>query len=566
MVVSAYDEAGTLRSAATTDSSGGYSMTLPAGAYRVLAYDPAGAYATAFDGQADSYDSSLPVVVPGSGTVRIDFALVRGGTIRGQVTGGQSRTPLAAAVVEAYNLSGTRRGFASTAADGTYSLVVPPGAYKVLTYDPLGVFATRFHRDVSTFAEATPVGVTAEGSETVNFQLERAATVRGIITEAGTQTPLAGVRIYAYTPGGLESASTRSDPDGAFKLVLTPGEHRFAVADPLRVFATMFFDGSASFQSATTVALKAGELRNDLRVTLPRAAIIAGRVTEAASGTGLGNLAVAAYNPDGSLHVSTVTEADGRYSLAVAPNAYRIAAFDPAYAYATEFHPAESDFDSATAIHTVAGQQVTGIDLTLPRAGRVIGRAKTAGNLPVEGITIAAYDAAARREASATTAANGTYSLAVAPGLYRLLAYDSAMRYAHAYAAGAASYDEAVPMDIAVDATVSVDFTVRTGIPVHGTVVDPSARPISGVEIRALDLAGNRVATTTSRNGTFALTLSPATYKFAAVDPTGRRAITFYDRAGDLAGATAVTVSEGSVPPPITIVVEAIVRRRAIRH
>src|SRR5688572_30538662 len=110
MVVAAYDPAGNLAGTAITDATGLYVLSLPAGQYRLLAYDPAGVYATMFDANAESFETSPVTTLGAVDTVRRDFSLVAGGTVSGSVavTGG---APLADAVVEAYNLSGTRRGF-----------------------------------------------------------------------------------------------------------------------------------------------------------------------------------------------------------------------------------------------------------------------------------------------------------------------------------------------------------------------------------------------------------------------------------------------------------------------
>src|SRR5688572_4591499 len=59
MVVAAYDAAGNLRGTATTDATGFYQLLqLPVGDYRFLAYDPLGVYATRFDANAESFETS----------------------------------------------------------------------------------------------------------------------------------------------------------------------------------------------------------------------------------------------------------------------------------------------------------------------------------------------------------------------------------------------------------------------------------------------------------------------------------------------------------------------------
>ena len=137
IVVDAYDPAGTLRGSGTTDQSGTYILALPAGSYRVLAWDRLGVWATMFDGNAESFDTTPLTVIGENDVTRRDFALVGGGTVAGSVVRANG-SPAAGAVVEVYNLSGTRRAFASTNSQGNYSIVLPPGQYKLIAYDPNG--------------------------------------------------------------------------------------------------------------------------------------------------------------------------------------------------------------------------------------------------------------------------------------------------------------------------------------------------------------------------------------------------------------------------------------------
>src|SRR4051794_28663222 len=56
MVVSIYTSAGTLQVNTTTDSGGRYQATLSPGGYRVVAFDPTGAYAAQFANDAPSFE------------------------------------------------------------------------------------------------------------------------------------------------------------------------------------------------------------------------------------------------------------------------------------------------------------------------------------------------------------------------------------------------------------------------------------------------------------------------------------------------------------------------------
>lgn len=539
MVVAAYDAAGVLRGTATTDATGLYVLSINPGDYRLLAYDPAGVYATAFDDDAESFETSPLRNIRSSGAT-IGFALVKGGYITGSARPGS--------VVEAYNLSGTRRGFTTADASGRFTLVLPPRDYKLVAYDPDGVYAASFWQNARAFADATPVRV-RRGLTVANvaFTLVSAARVSGTAVDASTLAPLASILVYAYTPAGSLVATATTDVAGAFVFSLPPGTYRFVAADPARAFATAFYDGSRSFERAEIVTVISNEQRPGVQLRLERAVLISGRVNAA-------GLTVAAYNLDGTLHTSTTSDGSGNYTLVVAPGQYRIAVSDPQLVYAVQFFGGTS-FRTATTVDAISN--VAGIDVTAPRAGRVSGIVRTANGLPLAGIQVAAYDSAGLLAGVATTDAAGRYALALAPGSYRLLAFDAALTYVTAYAGGATSYEATIPIIVHADGSVIADFSLHTGLRVTGQVASRGGLALTGIEIFALDASGNRVAAATSNEGTFAIVLRPGTYRFAAVDPAGRYHATV---------SGSVTVSEGQVPLVTLVLESAVSRRRSVRH
>lgn len=549
MTVSAYDASGALRGTTTTDASGQYTLTLPAGSYRVLAYDNSGTYATVFYGNAESFETSAFVQATETAIVTANFALPRGGTVGGVVLA--SGAPLANAIVEAYNLSGTRRAFTTTNASGQYSLVLPAGDYKIFAYDANGVFAGEFAGNVRAFSDAAPVRVNPPASTDASFVLERAARVTGSVVDADTRAPLAGKLVYAYTAAGSLVATTTTDASGAFRFHIGPGQYRFVAGDPERLYAPAFYATSGSFEQSDVVTLAAGEQRSNVTLAATRGAVVSGRISGGAG------LLVAAYNVDGTLHTTARANEAGEYALVVAPGEYKLALIDPAGVYATLFYPSTTSFFAAAEIAILAGQTLQAIDFTAARAGRFTGTVRDANTLqPLGGMTVAAYDATGALVAQTTTAANGTYTLAVAPGQYRVVAFDTRLDYATSYAGGAPSYEATVPLTIAADATNTADFTMRRGTRVTGYVVDPNGAGIENAEVFALDASGNRVAGARTSGGAFTFVVAPGTYNVIAIDPSHR-----FTRSGSMP-----LVVGSTSPAPVTIVLAPTVRRRSVRR
>ncbi len=548
MVVAAYDPAGNLAGTATTDETGFYVLTLPPGEYRLLAYDFTGVYATTFDANAESFETSPLRSISASGA-QVSFALVNGGTIAGSVQT-NSGAPRANAVVEAYNLSGTRRGFTTTNAAGEYSLVLPPREYKVIAYDVNGTYAASFYAGVRSFAEATPVAVTESASTPVSFSLDPAARVSGKTVDAAAGAALASILVYAFTPAGAIVAATETDATGTFRFSLPAGDYRFVAADDARVYATAYYDRSMSFTASNVVVLAAGQQWSNAQIALTRGARVRGHVNAP-------SLVIGAYNADGTLHASATSDAAGNYTLVVVPGEYRIAVSDPALTFATLFYGGVADFRAAQRLQVIA--DVNGIDVTLPRGGRVSGTVRNnITEQPVAGITVGAYDDAGALVTSATTGIDGRHALVVAPGAYRLVAFDPALNFATAYAGGASSYETTGPLFVEVDARITADFTIRRGVRVRGSVTTPLGASANGVEVFAIDASGNRVAGAVTNDGAFTVVVAPGTYRFIAVDPSRR-----YAPAG---ASNEVTIVQGQTPAPIALMLEAAARRRAVRH
>ena len=111
ITVDAYTTAGALQASTSTNAAGAYSLTVDAGPYHVLAFDPAGVFATSFYADAESFETSATLTLASSQSLtNINFILPRAGFIGGRVTSAAGAS-LANMTVAAYNPSGTRRGF-----------------------------------------------------------------------------------------------------------------------------------------------------------------------------------------------------------------------------------------------------------------------------------------------------------------------------------------------------------------------------------------------------------------------------------------------------------------------
>jgi Carboxypeptidase regulatory-like domain len=579
MWVAAYDSAGNPaydsadhRAATYTGSNGAYSLSgLNAGQYRLLAYDPGRAYAMAFANGADSYDTSPQLTVTTSGPPTTnDFQMQLGGHVNGTVT---ANGPADGVTVAAYNVdSGTRRDFTTTKPDGTYSLVLPPGQYKLAAYDNTGTLGTMFFSNALMWADASPITLSAQQTFDADFVLGAVASLSGTVIDSATGTPIPSILVYVYTAAGSEVRSTMTDWTGSFHLVLSAGSYRLVAADKngtYGTYATEFRDNASSFDQSAVLTLGPGQTAPDIKFAMQRGGWIRGQITDATSGGNISLIDVAAYNEDGSSRLQTTSNSSGAYLMLLPPGKYRIAAFDDRSIYATQFYQRGPDFVRATPIEATAGAISAGIDFLLLRAGHFMGTVVDAAtNFPLRGITVAAYDTADLPVSSSVSNASGQFSVTAAAGTYRLVAWDGTHSYANSFDGGSGTYEGTAPRTIGAGELLSLNFSMRRGVVLAGRVLSAAGTPIRGIEVHTLDVGGSHIGSSvTAEGGWFSFALLPGTYILLARDPSGQYPDSFFNGAASLANASPIVVPSNGASPTVTLVLtQTISRRRSVPH
>jgi hypothetical protein len=449
MVVAAYDASGNFVVQTTTNSSGQYTLTVNPGSYHLLAYDPAGVYATSYYADADSFETSALLNVSGNLT-NINFALVKAGYLAGTVTS-QNGTPLPNITVAAYNLNGTRRGFTQTDSAGHYVLPLPPGTYALAAFDTTLKYVTTFYNARETFSSADLLGVAESQTTLANFALAEAVHISGTVTDT-TGAPLANIIVNAYGNAGTVSGTT-TDASGHYQLSLRSGTYRLVFEDPNGDYATVYYPNAESFAAAGAVTAPA----TNVNATLLRAGHLTGTVTSS-SGSPLSNVVVAAYNPDGSIRTTTFATS-GHYVLNVPPGTYKVVAFDITGQYANAYLNGAVNFESEPGVTVSVAQTISGLDLAMPLAGIVSGSLVDAvSGAPLANLLVDAYDANGFHIARVVSSATGAFAIALPAGTYKFVASDPLQRYGASFYDDAPSYDAAQAVPLASGQTISLVF------------------------------------------------------------------------------------------------------------
>ena len=295
----------------------------------------------------------------------------------------------------------------------------------------------------------------------------------------------------------------------------------------------------------------------------------------------------------------TTTEADGSYRFgALPPGIYRVSANDPAKRYGQRFYPTARTVQGAQDL-LVTGNFVTGINLTLQPAGRIIVNVMTtpAYTLTYTGIELRQQITTTggvyweRLYAADFTVNNQVYTFTgVAANTYRVCAYGYGPKLS-AYEC----YDNVYDVDAATDLPLHAGGTISNVTILFGdganygqikgrVTATTDGKPLTGIQVYAYRVnenvvaraAGSRfghgTATTTLAtaplmmnndyygylqavsdvNGDYTLATVPAgRYQLYFVDPAGNYALEYYDNQWRIDGSAIIKVAAQAVISPV---------------
>lgn len=162
---------------------------------------------------------------------------------------------------------------------------------------------------------------------------------------------------------------------------------------------------------------------------------------------------------------------------------------------------------------------VANVDFSLEVGARIFGTVKPTGVMAgVEGVQVDIRDFATnRRLATARTETDGSYSVTVIPGSYRIVARNrTTAPYASKYYDGSTGTNNrylATSVTGIAGSPVNIDFELDAGSELSGTINDGAPVVNTGVKINVVDIAAGSVSServTTDRNGYYHIWLNPA--------------------------------------------------------
>jgi hypothetical protein len=266
---------------------------LPAGTYQ-LRFDANGTNFSLYDtwlgssGLSYSQQNATQLAVASGASVPVNISVPAAATISGGVSGPSG--PISGEGVAAYDGLYDSAGYASTQGDGTYTMQLLPGTYKLQFSDIPSMNLAGTWYGGSTFASAGAVTLAAGQVGTgLNATLGAGATITGSVSSGQGGAALGGmtVDLVDAQDNYVESATTQ--PNGTYTMTDVPAgtwyvEFLGGQALNGNYYAGQFLGGTLTEFGAQALTITAGQtVANIDGVLLPRSVSALGLPTESAA-------------------------------------------------------------------------------------------------------------------------------------------------------------------------------------------------------------------------------------------------------------------------------------------
>ena len=485
-----------------------------------------------------------------------------GGVISGTVISESEGLPVASLLVTACPLLDSPCIKATTSADGTYSMNGLIPAEYVISVNTAGTaYAPEYYDNAYDWYSSTPALVTSGGITEINFNLKIGGTITGVVINDADGKPVASVNVNACFLENYGSCEdTTTEADGSYIISrLAPGSYRLSVSsygtEHLFVYYENVFDGD----SATPIAIAAGETVSNIDFRLIKGGKISGLVTSEADGRPLASLEVEACATENDDRCQNATTgADGTYRITgLIPGSYEMFVETRETEYAPEYYDNAYNENFATPVIVTAGQDSTNIDFSLAVSGIITGTVTSkADGRPLASVRVQACSTELDLPCEyASTKADGTYRITgLVPGSHIVSASPYGTEFLPESYSDAAFWWSATPVVVTLgQATGNIDFDLSKGGAITGIIIaETTGQPIASLFVRACPVSGLCGNATTDAAGTYSIDgLAPGSYRVHVSADGTDYASAYFGSVFEKTFALPVLVVEGQVTADI---------------
>ena len=398
---------------------------VPDGVYKIF-FDATGTpFASMYYMQAYTLADAAPVWPSADqGAPYYDVQLTRLTSISGTVRDGANG--IGGIWVRAENAQDPQiHGSAQTGADGTYAIAGLLAGNYIVRADAAGTSYLS-----STYPGVLDVSIDRSG---IDFALLLGGSVSGTVVSAETGSVLSGVTVGVYDitrgkPTLLSSATT--SVDGSYQVNgIQPGSQMVMAEAPDLMRVRQVYQGAVDARDQTGVTVVSGNTTTNINFSLQQGGAVAGTVYDP-NGAPLVGARVRAVLADGSEVVSSATFTGGLYQLNGVPvgGSNYIVVHPDGTPYVGQFYGGEIYRERSLPVSVATGTVTPGIDFGLQAGALLSGTILTDWSpASIAGIDLwrendLRWLTDSAIEAVITDPVNGTWSVAVPSGSYKVLA------------------------------------------------------------------------------------------------------------------------------------------------
>jgi hypothetical protein len=539
---------------AITKSDGSYTLTrLSAGDYKVQA-DSVGEYFGEFyDNTYDINAAARVSVITAATTTGINFSLAKGGKITGIVTADSNGSPIAGAMIQAYDYStGDYEGTATTQSDGSYTITgLKAGNYKVQAYS-IGEYFGEFYDNTCNTNTTTPVSVAWDNTTSgINFSLAKGGKITGFVTSDSGGSPIPGVTIWANaSSNGHYAGGAITQSDGSYTISgMQAGEYKVEAFSDINYFGE-YYSNAKDFDSAASVSVSLDQITSGINFSLAKGGVVAGKVTDSSDGLPISGAYIYINETTSGWNRSVQSQSDGTYTITGLPAGEYVLNINTDGDHLTQYYNNVTNVDEATHVTVKLGETVSGIDFKLVQGGRISGIVTSdSDGAPLQNAWVSAREVNGDLGWGASTQLDGSYTISGLPAGNYTTRIEGYQDHQGEYYNDTTSADSATPVSVSLgETTNAINFGLARLGHISGKVItDTNGSPIEGVTVSTKPVVGDGSYSTMSQpGGNFTITdLPPGNYYVQAYYSfLGNTATEYYNHSND---------SNSSVPVSVTL-------------